>query len=89
MNSIRFNQALALIERFEHNGDCFRQLRPCQTRLSVVARIWKENITTFGTPRQSQEFGCVSESGARVLVAYSPPPEPKAPDQLDTHPCLG
>jgi hypothetical protein len=40
-------------------------------------------------PRQSQELGRVSESGGRTLVAYTSPPEPEAPDQLDTHPCPG
>src|SRR5580704_18883076 len=39
--------------------------------------------------RELRGSGRVSESGARALVAYSSPPEPEAPDQLDAYPCIG
>jgi hypothetical protein len=39
-----------------------------------------------GKPHESR---CVSGSGACALVAYSSPPEPETPDQLDAHPSLG
>ena len=39
--------------------------------------------------REPRESGRVSGSGAGALVAYSSPPEPEAPDQLDAYPCIG
>ena len=61
---------------------------PCAKPANGSSRSCRATSTTTRY-QEPHESGRVSESGARALVAYSSPPEPEAPDQLDAYPCIG